>query len=734
MTDSTRIPGFPDIPDVPGRSGPAGLPPLPTRGDDGRPVSALADADKEWLEADGLGGFASGTVSGVRTRRYHALLLSATLPPTGRLVLVNGVEAWLEGPQGIIPLSSQHYAPDTIHPDGWRRIVEFSPTPWPTWRFGLNDDAPASISAASGLSVTHEIFAAGDGGDVILRWRLDATGPLNAAVAAATVATVAASGTSSATPAATPSAAASSGLRLCVRPLLSVRDYHALHHRNDAFDFQPSGSGGRISWRPYGDRPAVSALGNGTYRHEPLWFDRFLYTAEQERGLDAVEDLASPGYFVFDLAREPALLVLRAGDNRDMRVVERVARAEAAERLRRAAPTPRAFADPTFAALGRTVDSYFAERGRGATVLAGFPWFTDWGRDTFISLRGLALATGRLDEAAAILGEWATTVSEGMLPNRFPDSGETPEYNSVDASLWFVIALHAYLQTGHASPALAKTLQAAANDILDGYRRGTRFGIGARDDGLIHAGLIHDNTASTQLTWMDARIGIRPVTPRIGKPVEIQALWINALRIASSWRPEWASFAERAQTAFVQRFVDEKSGALFDIVDADGVPGAIDRSVRPNQIFAVGGLPYRVVNAATATAIVAQVERELLTPMGLRTLSPNDPRYVSHYRGAPDARDGAYHQGTVWPWLMGPFVEAWLRTQSFTAAGRDGTPSDALKHEARTRFVSPLLAHLGQAGLGHVSEIADGDAPHTPRGAPFQAWSLAELLRIERLL
>jgi predicted glycogen debranching enzyme len=676
-----------------------------------------AGLDLEWLEADGLGGYASGTVSGTRTRRYHALLLTATQPPTGRLVLINGVEAWLDNsspgdaetrqaaPLDVplpVPLSTQHYAPDVFHPDGWRRITGFEPTPWPTWHMRL----------ANGVSLTHDIFAAGDGGDIILRWRLDP--PSGSTL------------TNTALPdPATPT-------RLNVRPLLSVRDYHSLHHRNDTFNFQASGSAGRISWRPYGDRPSVSVLSNGDYRHEPEWFEQFLYDEERARGMDATEDLASPGIFTFDLRHEAAVMILRAGDSRDVRVLERVAQAEAHNRERRGNAQPADHEVPASAsttvprpALARAAESYFAERGHGATVLAGFPWFTDWGRDTFISLRGLTLCTGRLDLAAAILSEWASSVSEGMLPNRFTDTGEVPEYNSVDASLWYVIALDAYLQTGHASAALTRTLRGAAEAILDGYRQGTRFRIGMQADGLVHAGV-----PGSQLTWMDARIGLTAVTPRIGKPVEIQALWINALRIAATWQPAWGALADQAQTAFRARFINPENGALFDIVDVDGEPGKMDPSIRPNQIFAAGGLPYTIVDAETACRVIDQVDRELLTPLGLRTLAPGDPRYVSHYIGPPDVRDGAYHQGTVWPWLIGPFVEAWLKCQM---ARPDANPA-ALRETAHNRFVAPLLEHLAHAGLGHVSEIADGDAPHTPRGAPFQAWSLAELLRVEDML
>ena len=263
-------------------------------------------------------------------------------------------------------------------------------------------------------------------------------------------------------------------------------------------------------------------------------------------------------------------------------------------------------------------------------------------------------------------------------------------------------------------------LQDAVGLILEGYAGGTRFGIAADADGLLRAGV-----PGQQLTWMDAKVGDWVVTPRIGKPVEVQALWINALRIGAAWSPKWAALADLALVSFLQCFPDPDSGGLADVVDADGVPGQIDRRIRPNQILAVGGLPFPLLEGVRARRVVDLVEARLLTPMGLRTLAPDDPAYVGRYAGGPLQRDGAYHQGTAWPWLMGPFVEAWLRVRDHSAVARA---------EASARFLAPLRAHLHEAGLGHVSEVADGDAPHTPGGCPFQAWSLGELLRAETLV
>ena len=426
--------------------------------------------------------------------------------------------------------------------------------------------------------------------------------------------------------------------------------------------------------------------------------------------LDFIEDLAAPGVFTFDLAHDEAVLILHAHSGHEKpfedSAKEHAARLASRETERRAALGSR---------LARSADAYVVTRNVGKTIIAGFPWFTDWGRDTFISMRGLLLASGRHQEAESILLEWADTISEGMVPNRFPDSGGLPEYNSVDASLWFVVAVHDYLATGHAHAATTSRLQRAADAILDGYSRGTRFNIAADTDGLLRAGV-----PGVQLTWMDAKAGDWVVTPRIGKPVEIQALWINALSIASAWNPRWQALCDQARASFTARFVDPDTHTLFDVVDADHAPGKIDHAIRPNQIFAVGGLPFPLVDGEIARAVVGQVETQLLTPLGLRTLAPSDPAYKAHYAGGVLDRDGAYHEGTVWPWLIGPFVEAWVRVHG--AAG------------ARERFLTPLYAHLDRYGLDHISEVADADGPYTPGGTPFQAWSLAEMMRIEKLL
>jgi predicted glycogen debranching enzyme len=657
----------------------------------------------EWLESDGLGGYASGTVSGVRSRRYHALLLAATTPPAGRYVLVNGFDARIASSEGLFPISAQLYAPGVMHPDGLRRLQSFSTRPWPTWRYRLED----------GAVIVQEIFVPRGSSAVVVRWRQE--GP------------------------------ARGDIRLDVRPFFSGRDHHAMHHENGAFRFDADARSGSWIFHPYDGVPAVLAISNGSYESAPEWYRSFQYEEERRRGFEEAEDLASPGVFSWSLGSGDAIWILAArgaggafpfalGEEATV-LATRLAGREAERRA--------GFASP----LHRAADAYLVERGEGRTIVAGYPWFTDWGRDTFIALRGLCLAGGRPEDARAVLLEWERALSAGMVPNRFPDGAEPPEYNAVDASLWFVVAVHEYLSETQAgfSPSSGedrRRLEAAALAILESYATGARQGIRADTDGLLVAG-----EPGSALTWMDARVLGRAITPRIGKPVEVQALWLNALALAAratAWaqagsgpastgsergpstgtgreRGRWADLYETGLASFRERFWNE-AGYLHDVVDPDHRAGAADGTFRPNQILAVGGLPFPLIEGERARRIVDAVEARLLAGIGVRTLAPSESGYAGRYEGDPARRDGAYHQGTAWPWLVGPFVEAWVRV-------RGG--GEAVKREAAERFVTPLLRHLDEAGLDHVSELADGDPPHRPGGCPFQAWSLGELMRLQ---
>jgi predicted glycogen debranching enzyme len=635
------------------------------------------DDRTEWLEADGLGGFASGTASGVRTRRYHALLVTATAPPAGRVVLVNGFDAWVDSPDGSVALTTQRYKPGVLYPDGASRIHSFSGGPWPTWTF----------DAASGRIIQEIFVEHGTGRTVVVWTRASGSGPVT----------------------------------LRVRPFLSARDYHSLHHENGAFRFDVEEHDHTVAFRPYDGVPGVEfSRSGGSYRHAPDWYRQFLYTAESERGLDDAEDLASPGEFTWVLNDgDTAFWVVEAMHNGavDVRAAADVTRLATSirnnERARRSA-----LGDT----LARSADAYIVRRRTGKTIVAGYPWFTDWGRDTFIAIRGLCLATGRLEDAREILLEWADAVSDGMLPNRFPDQGQLPEYNAVDASLWYIVAVHEFLARGAhlTTPAQRATLEEAILRTVRGYAAGTRFGIKLDHDGLLMAGV-----PGVQLTWMDACVGDWVITPRIGKPVEVQALWLNALAVAARLEGRWRHTLELGLASFDRRFWIEERGFLADVVDVDGVAGSRDETFRPNQILAIGGLPLVVFDGPRARRVVDAIEATLWTPLGLRSLAPSERGYAERYEGGPAARDAVYHQGTVWPWLIGPFVESWIKVHGNAAATR---------REARERFLTPIRAHLETDGVAHVSEIADATPPFTPRGCPFQAWSLGELIRLDRVV
>jgi predicted glycogen debranching enzyme len=636
------------------------------------PLELPADEHSEWLETDGLGGYASGTTLGINTRRYHALLLVALEPPAGRHVLVNDAAVWLERGDQRRALSSHRYLPGL---SCWAEPlpVRFRSEPWPR----LETDLDGAVLSRE-IVVLHGLPL------VLCSWRLDRPLP---------------------------------GTTLCVRPLLSGRNFHALHRENPTCDLGVEEQGRELLFRPYASLPRVRSLANARFERSPDWYRNFEYARERERGLDHVEDLASPGVLRFDLAEPCANWILAADSAETRTFLARRSAADVAAEVRQCESVRRAaFSGP----LERAGAAYLVRRGAGQTIIAGYPWFGDWGRDTFIALRGLCLATERYDEAAQILLAWSGAVSEGMLPNRFADDPAEPaEYNSVDAALWYVLCVGELLEAHGATlaPSERAALERAAQQIVQGYARGTRHGIRLEPDGLLAAG-----APGLQLTWMDAKIGDHVLTPRIGKPVEVQALWLNALAVLQRLGHGTAQLLERGLTSFAARF-DNGARGLFDVVDVNHEPGALDASLRPNQLLAIGGLPLSLLSTERCRQIVDLLASELWTPLGLRSLGRSEPGYTPRYAGGVFERDSAYHQGTVWPWLGGPFIEAWVKS-------RGNTP--AAQAEARTRFLEPMLAHLSRAGVSHVSEVADAEPPHAPGGCPFQAWSVSELLRVEQ--
>lgn len=628
----------------------------------------------EWLEADGLGGFASGTSRGLNTRRYHGLLLVAVHPPADRRVLVNDAVVWLERASDALPISEHHYHPGVTSPTR-APVVAFESEPWPRFTHQGPD-----------FWLTREVVALHGLPLVLCRWRFDRPLP---------------------------------GCTLCVRPLLSGRDFHHNHRENSVFSFAVEARGALVKLATYPDVPRVLSLSNGAFEAQPDWYRNVLYTAEQARGLDPLEDLASPGLLRFDLSCPEACWIVAENSEATQRYVTGCSAKAVAETIIDTESARRArFPRP----IERAADAYLVKRGTGKTIIAGYPWFGDWGRDTFIAMRGLCLARGRLADARDILLGWSKVVDRGMLPNRFPDRASEPlEYNSVDAALWYAVVVGEFLAEASApvTGAERQQLVAALRAIVEGCLAGTRHRIQVASDGLLACGV-----PGVQLTWMDAKVGDWVVTPRIGKPVEVQALWLNALATARALTNDYQDAFERGMRSFRTRFFDVTSGALYDVVDADHEPGKVDAAIRPNQVFAVGGLPLALLEKPLCRRVLDVVERRLVTPFGLRSLDPGHPDYVARYQGGVLERDRAYHQGTVWPWLMGPFVEAWVKARA--------APSAA--DEARQRFLTPMTEQLNQAGLGQLSEVHDAEPPHRAGGCPFQAWSVSELLRVERWL
>ena len=627
----------------------------------------------EWLEVNGRGGFASGTIAGANTRRYHALLLTACPPQNQRAIFVNHLEEWLTLDHAAVSLSTNVY-PGAVHPNGFTHCLSYSSSPWPTWCFTYG-----------GYTVQREILCVHGRDLVIVRWKL-VQGPANPVV-------------------------------LTVRPMLTGRDYHGLHHENGVLSPTATLLPGQVMWQPYQSLPAVRAIHTGIYRHAPDWFRQLEFPVEQQRGLAFHEDWWAPGEFGFELKRgKPHTLVFTTEAVQSLRVHQLVL---TERRRRRVMPVSSRTADRLAKTLRQASEAFLIQRGARPTVLAGYPWFTDWGRDTFISLPGLCLVTGRYQAAWQIIESFAAHISEGMIPNRFPDNGEPPEYNTMDASLWFIHAVERYVAYSKKTSNVRSIGWPVVKQILDGYRRGTRFNIHMDRDGLITGGV-----AGVQLTWMDAKIGEWVVTPRQGKPVEIQALWIRALevgeRLATRFgESDYAAGCRmdrlRAVDSFRQKFWCDSAGYLYDVIDG---PEGSDPTLRPNQIYAVA-LCDDLVTDGQARQMLRLMKDQLLTPVGLRTLAPTDHRYRGRYEGGVTERDSAYHQGTVWPFLLGPFVTAWVKTFG-------GTPT--VRAEARS-FFDGLAQHVHEACVGQVSEIFDGDAPHHPRGCPAQAWSVAEPLR-----
>ncbi|HEV7701242.1 MAG TPA: amylo-alpha-1,6-glucosidase [Pyrinomonadaceae bacterium] len=632
-----------------------------------------AASTREWLETNGIGGYASGTVAGLHTRRYHGLLVAATRPPLGRLVLLSKFEEKLIIDGRQYELSANRY-PGVVSPTGFQYLVKFRLDPFPIWTYQIH-----------GLRLEKSIFMVHGENTTVCRWSLLDPTP---------------------------------DVWLEVRPLIASRDHHHLQHEREDVEATSDVVDRVVSYQMLADTPTVNFAHNARgVEVTDNWYRNFEYAIELERGFDFHEDLLQPFMLRFDLANDA--VVVASTEDRTVADSNEFATGEIARR--QALIEMANVSDDPSRQLLLAADQFIVDRGGGKTVIAGYHWFSDWGRDTMIALNGLTLATNRPEIARSIILEYSRHISDGMLPNRFPDEGETPEYNTVDATLWYFEAIRAFVAATDDLD-LVREIYTKLIDIIDWHVSGTRYGIKVDSDGLLHAG-----EAGSQLTWMDAKVGDLVITPRTGKPVEIQALWYNTLcvmcdlarEVGDERRSEFLLMAAKAKRNFNELFWNDADQCLYDVINGEWR----DASVRPNQIFAVS-LLHTMLPAAKARKVVDKVEAELLTPVGLRSLSPGDPRYVGTYIGSPFERDSAYHQGTVWAWLIGPFVDAYRKVHS----------NDSVARRRMGEIIEGLEATLSQTMLGQIGEIFDGDPPHASRGAAAQAWSVAELLRIKKQL
>ena len=634
-----------------------------------------AAASREWLVTNGLGGYASGTVSGANTRRYHGVLVASMAPPAERMVLVAALEEWLLVPGADPqPLATQEFWDGAVFPEGYRSLDEFV----------LDGMLPIFSWTIGNRTVEKRIWMEHQVNRTVISYRL-VRGP---------------------------------AARLRVRALFAHRDYHQQRHGQGAFTMAETADGWVIDAE--GVRSYLEVRPSPSMSSRPDWYWRFLHRVERERGLDDEEDLFTPGVVEVALGQEAEVVVV-AGTEALPPAWDPGESLLAARGRQPGSEQPGPNRSELVAQLTLAAEQFRVQRGEltqpsaGAqrTIIAGYHWFVDWGRDTTISLAGLTLATGAVAEARSILSTLMTYLDGGLLPNRFPDAGGQVEYNTIDATLWLFQALHAYLEQTADWDLVLERLS-SLEEIIDWHVRGTHHQIQVdSDDGLLSGG-----EEGMALTWMDARVGDWVVTPRHGKAVEVNALWFNALQLTSDWcaraqRPSqrYRQMARQARQSAADRFWNPDRGYLFDVVDS---PDGDDASLRPNQVIALG-LAYPLIDGEHARRALDQVTARLLTPYGLRTLSPDDPRYQPTYRGDQRARDGAYHMGTVWPWLLGPYLDAVKRLDA------DPRPIHAV--------LAPFSAHLREAGLGTVSEIFEPEPPFRPVGCIAQAWSVAELLR-----
>ena len=680
-------------------------------------ISSISTADepienlltREWLLTNQRGGYASSTIIGCNTREYHGLLIGSLNPPVNRImalakclemVIFNG-ENTVTKPQKVngrkvFSLSTFEFQ-DKLAPQGFLHLVRVRRD------IGLHFDYELGK-----IKLTKSVYLLRDRDTVALVYDFSGV---------------------------------QKDIGFALRPFIGLRDFHTLQRSDAPLCSRTVNQGVLIRH----DVPDSCELYLGcpsmNFEKDEQWWFNFIYRKERQRGQDFTEDLWTPGFFKCQIpSGKPSKIIFwanlsPAGAGCDLEKLTKTDIDAVIEDLRRHQGVVTASVqngDEKFRTLCLAADQFITQRQtngddkaiKRTTIIAGFPWFADWGRDSFIALPGLLLSTGRFEEAKSVLTTFARASDEGMIPNRFDDHTSTAYFNSVDASLWFINAAFQYLNTTGDSETFTEQLLPTIHQIIDSYNKGTRFDIHADSDGLISAG-----NAESQLTWMDAKYDGVAFTPRYGKAIEVNALWYNALCLIAQFysdrdikiTEQYKSMAKQVKTSFCRSFWNEEKGYLNDCILPDG---SADSTLRPNQIFAVS-LPFSPLSRKQQKSVVDVVQKELLTPYGLRTLNVEDSHYKGTYSGPPQQRDEAYHQGTVWAYLLGSFIEAYLKVNNFNQKSKSNA----------AELIRPLMEHLTQQGcIGSISEIFDGDAPHTPRGCIAQAWSVAELIRAYQLI
>jgi predicted glycogen debranching enzyme len=627
---------------------------------------------KEWLETNGLGGWASSTICGANTRNYHGMFVIATKPPVGRIVALSKLEETIITNNSRCELQANQF-PGSICDSGLKYFTKFTKGIFPVFQYNIGEiEIEKTVAAIHGkdiVVVTYEVKKA------------------------------------------------SAPFTMELKPLVAGRDYHSLSKANDSINRDTVFGDNVLTINTYQGVPPICIQVKGaSFRNHQDWFLNFEYKEEQARGLSFAEDLFCYGNFIVHLKQGSKLGIVISteeysqSDAFELLLGEKKRRELLFEQL----PLQNNFTKT----LALAADQFVVKRGEDLkTIIAGYHWFSDWGRDTMIALPGICLVTKKYEDAKKILRSFSHHIHQGIIPNRFPDYGETPEYNTVDATLWYFIAIKKYLDYTGDKDFIVNELYPHLKDIISWHEKGTHYNIHVdKADGLLYSG-----EYGVQLTWMDAKIGNWVVTPRMGKAVEINALWYNALMILSDFatlkgieadKSEYSKKADVVKKAFKETFVIKDKGYLYDFVNMQ----ERNDDIRPNQIFALS-LPYEILDKVTSMSVLKNVEEHLLTPYGLRSLSPEHYKYEGHYGGNQWSRDGAYHQGTVWSWLLGPYITAKIRLEGDFGK----TVVD--------RLLNNFQHHLSDAGIGTISEIFDGDAPYYPKGCIAQAWSVAEILR-----